>query len=60
MNNEHGQLKSRSEVGFPIKGSRVSPLYSSSLRVEVLNSLLDWKRKTDKYEWCKQYIPSSI
>jgi len=47
MNNTNGQLKSRSEAEFPIKGSRTS-LYFSKLRVKVLNCLLTWKRKTDK------------
>jgi len=28
MNSANGKLKSRSEVGFPMKGSRTSPLYS--------------------------------
>ena len=29
MNDANGQLKSRSEAGFPMKGFRTSPLYSS-------------------------------
>jgi len=29
MNNENGELKTRSEVEFPIKSSRTSPLNSS-------------------------------
>jgi len=28
MNDANDQLKSRSEVGFPTKGSKTSPLYS--------------------------------
>ena len=59
-NNANDQLKLRSEAGFPIKGSRTSPLYSSRLRVEVLNYLLDWKRKIDKYEWYKQCIARTM
>ena len=49
MNNANSQLKSRSEARFPIEGS-ITSLYSSRLRVEVLNYFLDCKRKTDKYE----------
>ena len=60
MNNENCQLKTRSEVGFPIKSSRTSTLNSSRLRVEVLNCLLTWMRKIDKYEWYKQYIASKV
>ena len=41
MNDANGQLKSRNEVGFPIKGSRTSSLYFSRQWVEVLNYLLD-------------------
>ena len=41
MNNKNGQLKLRSEAGFLIKGSITTPLYSSRLRVEVLNYLFD-------------------
>ena len=37
------KLKSRSEAGFPMKGSRNSSLYSSRQWVEVLNCLLDLK-----------------
>jgi len=29
MNDTNGQIKSRSEAEFPMKGSRTSPLYSS-------------------------------
>ena len=58
MNNANGQRKSRSEVGFPMKESRTSPLYSSRLSVELINCLLDWKGKTNKYEWCKRWIAS--
>jgi len=29
MNDANGQLKSRSEARFPMKGSKTSPLYSS-------------------------------
>ena len=29
MNDANGQLKSRSGAGFPMKGSRTSPLYFS-------------------------------
>jgi len=50
--------KTRSEAEFPIKGSRTSPLNSSGLKVEVHNCFLTWMRKTEKYEWCKQYIVS--
>ena len=45
MNDANGQLKSRSEAGFPMKGSRTSPLYFSRQWVEVLNCLLDWESK---------------
>ena len=41
MNDTNGQLKSRSEARFSIKGSRTSLLYSSKQWVEVLNCLLD-------------------
>ena len=41
MNDANSQLKSRSEAGFPMKGSRFSPLYFSRQWVEVLNYLLD-------------------
>ena len=47
MNNVNGQLKSRSEAGFSMKGARTFPLYSSRQWVEVLNCLLDWERKND-------------
>jgi len=40
MNDTNGQLKSRSEAGVPINGSKTSPLYSSRQLVEVLNCLL--------------------
>jgi len=29
MNDTNGQLKSRSKAGFPMKGSKTSPLHSS-------------------------------
>ena len=32
MNNANGQFKSRSEAGFPIKGSRTSPLNCNTLK----------------------------
>ena len=48
MNNANDQLKSRSETEFSINDFRTSPLYSSRLRVEVLNCLPNCKRKTDK------------
>ena len=60
MNNETVHSKTRNETEFPIKGSKTSPLNSSKLKVEVLNCLLTWMRKTDKYEWCKQYIASEV
>jgi len=41
MNDANGQLKSRSEDEFPMKGSRTAPLYSSRQWVEVLNYLFD-------------------
>ena len=41
MNNVNGQLKLRSEAGFPMKGYKTSHLYSSRQWVEVLNCLLD-------------------
>ena len=44
----NGQLKIRSEAGFPLKGSRTSPLYSSKLGVEVLICLLVEMSETDK------------
>jgi len=50
INNANGLLKSRSEAGFLIKGSKTFPLYLSRLRVKVLNCLLDCKRKTDKHD----------
>ena len=40
MNDANGQLKSRSETGFPMKDSKTS-LYFSIQGVEVLNCLLD-------------------
>ena len=60
MNNQMVNSKTRSEAGFPIKGSRASPLNSSRLRVEVHNCLLPWIRQTNKYEWCKQYVASRV
>jgi len=60
MNNQMVNSKTRSEARFPIKGSRVSPLNSSRLRVEVHNCLLPWIRQTNKYEWCKQYVASRV
>jgi len=40
FNDAHSQLKIISEAGFPVKGSRTSPLYSFRLVVEVLNCLI--------------------
>jgi len=60
MNNKNGQLKTRSEAKFPMKGSRTSSLNSFRLRVEMHTFLLSLRRKTDKYEWCKQYRTSRI
>jgi len=39
-NDANGQLKTRCEAGFPVKGSKTYSLYSSRLGVEVLNCLL--------------------
>ena len=47
-NDANGQLKIRSEAGFPVKGSRTSLLYSSKLEVEVLNCFLIEMSETDK------------
>ena len=41
MNDANGQLKSRSKVQFPMKGSKNSPLYSSRQWIEMLNCQLD-------------------
>ena len=48
MNDANNQLKSRSEAGFPIKGSRISPLYYSTVGVEMLNYLLVEMIEIDK------------
>ena len=50
MNDTNDQLKSRSEDGFPMKGSRTSPLDFSRQWVEMLNCLLDLKSKNWQ-EW---------
>jgi len=54
MNDAYGQLKIRTEVRFPVKGSKTSPLYSSRLGVEVLNYLLNEMMKptskNDEYD----------
>ena len=50
MNDANGQLKSRSEVVFPMKGSRPSPLYSSRQCAEVLNCFLDLESE-NRQEW---------
>jgi len=43
--------KTKSEAGFPVKGSKTSPLYFSRLGVKVLNCLLVEMTETNKYEW---------
>ena len=48
MNNANGQLKIRSEAGFPVKGFKTFPLYSFRLGVDVLNCLLIKMSETDK------------
>ena len=48
MNDANDQLKTRSEIGFLMKGSRTSSLYFSRLGVEVLNCLLVEMSETDK------------
>ena len=48
MNNPNGQLKTRSEAEFPMKGSKTSPLYSSRFGVELLNCLLVEMSETEK------------
>ena len=48
MSDANSQLKVRSEVRLPMKGSRTSPLYSSRLGVEVLNCLLVEMSEIDK------------
>ena len=48
MNDTNSQLKTRSEAGFSVKGFRTSPLYSSTLGVEVLNCLLIEMSENDK------------
>jgi len=50
MNDANGQLKTRSEVVFPVKGSRTSTLYSFRLGVKVLNCLFVEMSETDKYD----------
>ena len=50
MNDANGQLKLRSEVGFPVKGSRTFSLYSSRQWVEVRNCLLDLESE-NRQEW---------
>ena len=47
-NDANGQLKIRSKAGFPVKGSRISPLYFSILGVAVLNCLFVEMNETDK------------
>ena len=49
MNNANSQLKTRSEIRFPVKGSKPSPLYSSRLGVELLNYLLVEISEINKY-----------
>jgi len=61
MNDANDQLKSRSEVGLPMKGSRTSLLYPFRQRVKVLKCLLDWESENRqvkvmlsmnrKYKW---------
>jgi len=48
MNDVNRQLKIRSEAGFPMKGTRTSPLYYSRLEVEVFNCLLIEMSETNK------------
>ena len=48
MKDANGQLKTRSEVGFPMKNFKTSSLYFSRLGVDVLNCFLVEMSETDK------------
>jgi len=55
-NDANGQLKT-SEARFPVKGFRTCLLYSSRLRVDVLNCLfveMSETNKNDKYDASKE------